>query len=210
MTDEARPGIDRPLTTEERAVRDLAEFKDALKWERVANDERTRRLAFITADRDRLSREIDDLAQLIEDLKESGHKDVRDAKLVEQRDDARRKLTASQTESRALEEIAQLRLNRAERAETDRDNLRTALLALARELELCDGPRVRELGHRAYALVKEQQASSHAIGSKLPCMCGKTYQTLDGWRTQGIFEDLPDGSMLHHNLLEDCTSAEAK
>jgi len=34
----------------------------------------------------------------------------------------------------------------------------------------------------------------------IPCECGRAYQSMKGWKAQGLFEDLHDGSVMHHAL----------
>jgi predicted kinase len=41
-------------------------------------------------------------------------------------------------------------------------------------------------------------------GLKVKCRCGRAEQTEEGWRAQGLFEDLPDGFGIHHHLDVKC------
>jgi ribosomal protein L32 len=42
------------------------------------------------------------------------------------------------------------------------------------------------------------------ISQVLKCQCGETWQSKAGWDAQGLFEDLPNGNMMLHNLTEPC------
>lgn len=56
----------------------------------------------------------------------------------------------------------------------------------------------------------KELAMKNPYGSEsIACSCGKAFQSADGWAAQGLFEDLPNGKAIHHNLPpEPCVEVE--
>lgn len=48
------------------------------------------------------------------------------------------------------------------------------------------------------------------MSQTLHCVCGEAFQSLEGWRAQAVYEDMPDGQVLHHSLLRPCSFADDK
>jgi len=49
-----------------------------------------------------------------------------------------------------------------------------------------------------------RDALNRTTSMQINCECGRAHQSKEGWEAQGMFEDLPGGYMVHHNLDEPC------